>query len=244
MYKVLIVDDEPIVREGLKTIIHWEKYGFCVCGEASNGLEGIQIIEKLNPHLVLADIRMPEVCGLKMISIMQSRLFYPKIIILTGYSDFEYAQKAINHGVVAYLLKPIDELELIKHVEKVHQLLSDEVLIKEINEKEILEVFGIAKVKIENADHLKLESVIDKMKAYIASNQNEKIRLKDLAHKFNYDPCYLGKLFKNATGLSFNDYMEKEKMGRAAELLKKGYKVSFVSESLGYVNPEYFLLQI
>jgi len=140
MYKVLIVDDEPIVREGLKTIIDWEKYGFYVCAEASNGLEGIQIIEKLNPHLVLVDIKMPEVCGLKMISIIQDRSLNVKFIILTGYSDFEYAQKAINYGVVAYLLKPIDEIELIRHVEKVYQVVSDEERINEIKKNEAPEI--------------------------------------------------------------------------------------------------------
>lgn len=176
MYKVLIIDDEPIVREGLKTIIDWERYDFSVCGEASNGRVGIYLIEKLNPQLVLVDIKMPEVNGLEMINILRDRVFCPKIIILTGYSDFEYAQKAINYGVTAYLLKPIDETELIRHVEKVRQTIEEEERIKEF--KEIRLKPEMTETNTGHKEHMESGSVIEKMKNYISINLNERILLK------------------------------------------------------------------
>jgi two-component system, response regulator YesN len=112
MKKVLIVDDEPVIREGLPYIIDWQEYGFEIVGAAQNGKEGIKLINEYQPDLVITDIRMPEMDGLEMIQTAQKRgeTFYS--IILSGYSEFTYAQKAIRLGTVSYLLKPIDEDEL------------------------------------------------------------------------------------------------------------------------------------
>ena len=124
MNKVLIVDDEPTIREGLPYIIDWQDYGFEIVGAAQNGKEGMKLIQKYQPDLVITDIRMPEMDGLEMIQAAKQRgdTFYS--IILSGYSDFTYAQKAIRLGTVSYLLKPIDEDELtdilqgIRRIEK------------------------------------------------------------------------------------------------------------------------------
>ena len=95
MKKVLIVDDEKIIREGLKYLIDWENYGFSVVAMASNGKEGLQAIETYHPDLVITDIKMPEQTGLEMVQTAKERLDYPFYsIILSGYSEFEYAQTA------------------------------------------------------------------------------------------------------------------------------------------------------
>lgn len=114
MLKILLVDDEPNVREGIKRIIPWEEYGFTVCGEGENGDEGLAKIMELNPDLVLADIKMPGMTGIELIGEANKRGFKGKFIIVSGYSDFSYAQAAISLGVEYFLLKPIDEDELIK----------------------------------------------------------------------------------------------------------------------------------
>lgn len=115
MYRVLIIDDEPIIRKGLANIINWSLLGCEICGEASDGKSGLAMIEKLNPQIVLTDIRMPEVDGLKMIQDAQVLIPRAKIIILTGHRDFNYAQDAIKLGVFDYVLKPskIEELTAI-----------------------------------------------------------------------------------------------------------------------------------
>lgn len=116
MLKILIVDDEEAIREGLKTIIKWEDRGFYICGEASNGIDGLAKCSELLPDLIIADIKMPGIDGLQMIEELRTRSMKSKVILLTGYSEFLYAKKALELGASSYLLKPIDEDELIKSI--------------------------------------------------------------------------------------------------------------------------------
>lgn len=102
METVFIADDEQAIREGLKCIIDWEAYGFTVCGDASNGVDALSQITALNPSLVLIDIRMPKMQGIEVIEAARARGFTGKIIIISGYSDFKYAQSAIRQGVDFY----------------------------------------------------------------------------------------------------------------------------------------------
>ncbi|MDA3847276.1 MAG: response regulator [Vallitaleaceae bacterium] len=106
MFKVLIVDDEPYIRKGLGNIINWKSYDCEVCGEASDGVEGIQKIRELKPDIVFVDINMPEINGLEMIRVSKEILPGSKFIILTGYRDFSYLQEAIKLGAYDYILKP------------------------------------------------------------------------------------------------------------------------------------------
>jgi two-component system, response regulator YesN len=126
LYKLLIVDDEYIVREGLKIIIDWNYYGFEVCGEAVDGRDGLNKILELSPDLVLMDIKMPGLQGIDVIEEVRRRGYNCRIILLTGYSDFEYAKSAIKLGVSYYLLKPIDEDELIEAATKIYGELQEE----------------------------------------------------------------------------------------------------------------------
>lgn len=116
MINVLLVDDETIVREGIKHLIDWNNLGFCICGEASNGEEAIEKIKKYQPGLVLLDIRMPKMYGTDLIAKVREDGFTGDFIILSGYSDFQYAQTALHYGASFYLTKPIDEQELIHAV--------------------------------------------------------------------------------------------------------------------------------
>ena len=116
MINVLLVDDEAIVREGIKHLIDWNNLGFCICGEAANGEEAIEKIKKYQPGLVLLDIRMPKLYGTDLIAKVREDGFTGDFIILSGYSDFQYAQTALHYGAAFYLTKPIDEKELIDAV--------------------------------------------------------------------------------------------------------------------------------
>ncbi|MGN1159197.1 MAG: response regulator [Lachnospiraceae bacterium] len=116
-----IADDEIAIRNGLKCIIDWESLGFSLCGEAGNGEDALHDITQLSPDLVLMDIRMPRMSGLDTVRSLRAEGFHGHIIILSGYSDFKYAQEAIRSGVDFYLTKPIDEDELydaIVHVKE------------------------------------------------------------------------------------------------------------------------------
>jgi len=119
MYKVLIVDDERIIREGICNSINWSNYGFSICGLAENGLEAYEIIKEKLPDVVITDIKMPGMDGLELIIKVHEE--YPEIIfiILSGYGEFGFANKAMKYGVKHYLLKPCDENEIIQVLEKI-----------------------------------------------------------------------------------------------------------------------------
>ncbi|MDN4523988.1 response regulator transcription factor [Fictibacillus fluitans] len=128
MYNVLIVDDEPVIREGLKIIIPWEEYGFTVVDSASNGMDAIKKYEEHQGKvdLILADIQMPEMDGLQLIQEIRKSDPHIHFIILSGHADFSYAKKAIAWGVDDYILKPLDEDELISRLVKLKGVLSEE----------------------------------------------------------------------------------------------------------------------
>lgn len=118
MFKVLIIDDEPIIRKGLKNIINWKQLGCEICGEASDGLEGREWIQKTLPDIIITDIRMPEIDGLAMIREIKDRVPDSKIIILTGYRDFDYAHEAIKLGAFDFILKPSKIQELTASINR------------------------------------------------------------------------------------------------------------------------------
>lgn len=118
MKTVLIVDDEEVIRTGLTYIIDWQQYGYEKITTAENGIEGLQKIMQLQPDLVITDIRMPVMDGLDMIQAAKKQGASFHGIILSGYSDFDYARKAIQLGFVSYLLKPVDEEELVELLER------------------------------------------------------------------------------------------------------------------------------
>lgn len=114
---VFIADDEENIRNGLKYILEWEELGFTICGEASSGKDAVEKISYLQPDIVILDIKMPGMTGLEVIKTINEDSKIAKIpyfIILSGFSDFDYAKSALNFGAKAYLLKPVDEDELQK----------------------------------------------------------------------------------------------------------------------------------
>lgn len=114
MLKVFLVEDEVVVREGIKNSIDWEKNGLFFCGEASDGELAYPMIVKEKPDIVITDIRMPFMDGLELARLVKKDMPWVKIIILSGYGEFEYAKEAIDIGITQYLLKPISKQELTK----------------------------------------------------------------------------------------------------------------------------------
>lgn len=126
METLFIADDEASIREGLKCIIDWEELGFSLCGEASNGKDALSRILALQPDLVLLDVKMPGIHGTEVIRLAREAGFQGKCIILSGYSDFKYAQEAMKSGVRFYLTKPIDEDELMQTITQIREELAEE----------------------------------------------------------------------------------------------------------------------
>ncbi|MET3545560.1 two-component system response regulator YesN [Paenibacillus favisporus] len=119
MLKVLLADDEPLMLEGLCFLVDWTELGFEICGTAMDGDDALQLIQSLNPDLVITDVRMPVIDGLELIKQVQGGALQPKFIIISGYADFQYAKTAIQYGVCNYLTKPLDEGELESAVKNI-----------------------------------------------------------------------------------------------------------------------------
>lgn len=132
MNTVLIVDDELIIRQGLKCIIEWNEFGFEIIGEASNGKDALDFILQKKPDVVMLDIRIPKLSGLEVAEQARKQGYQGKIIILSGFSDFKYAQEAIRYNVEYYLTKPIDEGELAETIQKIGRNLEKETRHQEV----------------------------------------------------------------------------------------------------------------
>lgn len=134
MYRVLIVDDDEIIRAGMEKSINWEDNGFSICGVAENGMEGIAAARIYKPHIIITDIEMPFMDGLEMTRLINEEFPLIKIILLTDYDNFEYAKKAINLKVTDYLLKYSESEEILNAIIKAKEELIKE---KEVAEKEV-----------------------------------------------------------------------------------------------------------
>lgn len=137
MLKVFLVEDEFVVREGIKNNVDWESHGYEFCGEASDGELAFSMIQKVKPDIVITDIKMPFMDGLTLSKLIKKELPATEIIILTGFEEFEYAKEAIKIGVAQYLSKPINGDELLKEVDAIAAKIKEK---REVQEKYLREM--------------------------------------------------------------------------------------------------------
>ncbi|MCP1102011.1 two-component system response regulator YesN [Aequitasia blattaphilus] len=130
LYKVLLVDDELEIREGMEKKISWNELGFSVAGVAENGVEALELVGQIMPDVILTDIKMPFMNGLELIERVVKILPGVKIIVFSGFDDFEYAQKAINYGVEEYILKPVSSVSLEESLRKLKTRMDEEIAYK------------------------------------------------------------------------------------------------------------------
>lgn len=125
-YKIVLVDDEEEIRQGVIKKIDWETLGFTVVGEAENGIEALDIIDKTSPDIVITDIRMPFMDGMKLAENIKYRFPTTKVVIISGFDEFEYAQAAMGLGVLRYILKPINSVEMSELLREIKVILDEE----------------------------------------------------------------------------------------------------------------------
>lgn len=123
MYKVLVVDDEPWVAYGIAHLIDWETNGFEVVGEAYDGVTALQLIEQHAPHVVVSDIRMPGLDGIQLLEKLKEKELEVEVVLISGYSEFQYAQQALRLGAFDYLLKQVEAEQLLDTVQRVKERL-------------------------------------------------------------------------------------------------------------------------
>ncbi len=136
MLKVMLVDDEPYILQGLKVLIDWESGGFEIAQTCSNGKEALRYLRENQVDLIISDIRMPEMTGLELLeTIKKEKVSEAEFVLLTGYDDFAYTKRAIRNGCLDYILKPVEEEELIEVLQKVSKLNHESIVLRKDREK-------------------------------------------------------------------------------------------------------------
>ena len=232
MYKLLIVDDERDIRIGLGQYFPWNTFGYEVVNTASNAKDALQIIESTHIDVMLCDIKMPGLNGLDLIKFIRQKNYPLSIVLLSGYGDFEYAQKAMELGVKRFLLKPTKHQELIDVFQQLHKELA---LNTSINEPEPT-VTKSGKYDLSTVSN----SIIQLIVQYI-DQHFQTVSLDTVAAHVNMKPSYVSSFFKEKTGINFSDYVNYIRMENAANLLlTTTYRSYEISDLVGYANPKHF----
>ena len=242
MYKLLIVEDEALIRKGIKKLVDLESLEISSVYEAENGEEAIKIFYKVQPDIVLLDINIPKINGLTVAEKM--KLYFPetKIVILTGYNYFDYAQTAIKIGVDDYILKPISKKDIFEIILKLVHLIKKDMKNKEIK-KFLSEVSTIetseSSMNYEKKDYR--ERIQEIVELFYSDSQ---FSLSLLAEKLDLSSGYLSYIFKKNFGVSFQDYLLQKRMEMAKLLLLttelKNYEIA---ERIGIEDVNYFGLK-
>ncbi|MGE4584996.1 MAG: helix-turn-helix domain-containing protein [Sphaerochaeta sp.] len=231
-YSVVFVEDEQIVQEEIASSIRWELLGLNLVGTASDGLEGEQLIKRLEPDIVITDIRLPAQDGLTMLSHCPVN----HAIILTGHTDFNYMKQAIRLGVFDYLLKPVDDEELEETLAS---------LVKKIQEEDH-DYEQLRKNPNSGGELIPLprnvnNHVIDATIAYIAESYAQPVGLQEAAAYLELSESHLSRLFKEVTGLNFLQYLNAWRVNKSVEQMKDPKKnIAEIAISCGFPTPGYF----
>jgi two-component system, response regulator YesN len=221
---ILLVEDEETIRNGFHRVLEDIIGGVKVVGEVSNGQEALDWLKSHTVDAVITDIRMKEMNGIQLIKRLKEQHPSLPVVVISGYSDFEYTQVAIRYEAVDYLLKPVETSELAQVVERLKKRSS--------------------KVSPPEEQQMSLEerSVIRKVKEIIAQRLDQDISLQYLADQVHLNHRYLSVLFKSETGQNLSDYVTQIRIDRAKHLLKDTQiKVQDIAKLSGYPNVKYFL---
>ncbi|MDD3337319.1 MAG: response regulator [Lachnospiraceae bacterium] len=222
MWKVMIADDENYINDALQTLVPWGKMGCELVYCAKNGHELIEHIDEKKPDIVITDIRMPLVDGLQVAKYVYENLKTTCVIILSAYSDFEYAQEAMRYDVGDYVVKTA----MIEDIP--------------IAVKRAIEKLTRYKKRDGEAAEEQPEDILGKVQAYIQQNYMKKITLTDIAEEVHANRSYLSRLYKNKTGKNMFDVINIMKLEKAKEYIGRGKKIYETAELVGFDDVAYF----
>ena len=215
--KIVIVDDEPKIRNGLSKLLS-SRPGFEITGVFENAMEALEQLSVSYADVIITDIKMPEINGLDLINRIREKDENTKIIILSGYSDFSFAQRAIELGVTRYLTKPTNARELIGILEEIEKPRSEEK-----QEMKVTNLF------------------VQKAMDYISMNYSQKLTLTKISEQLCITPNYLSELFKKHTGQNVSEYIIDYRLEKACQFLKNPQlRIGEVSEKVGINDVRYF----
>ncbi|MHB8128884.1 MAG: response regulator transcription factor [Mobilitalea sp.] len=234
MYKLLLVDDEPLIIKGIRSFVNFDALSITEVYEASNGEEALELFKLHLPDMVLADINMPKMNGLDFAVAAKAIKPEVKIAIITGYDYFDYAVTALKSGIDDYVLKPVSKKDigevlkkLIIKIQAAHNQSEVSLLVGNLMSKSNLQEDESYQSKI----HKEIEANIS----------NIDFSLTYLAKQLSLSVPYLSSLFKRLYGINFQDYMLTTRLDRAKILLlSTDMKIYEIAAAIGFDDPNYF----
>ena len=221
LLNVLLVEDEPIIRRGIKKLLEEVITGYKVMWEASNGLEALKIADIVVPDIVITDIRMPEMNGIDFISFFMKKHPSVAVVVISGHDDFIYVKEALKLGAKDYLLKPISRSELASTLQNLSR--KDEETDSIVIDDESLNIN------------------IKRITNLIKGNLDREISLDFISNSLNLHPNYISHLFKAETNINISDYIMQKRINKSKELLlQTNLKIYDISSMVGYINPKHF----
>lgn len=255
MYRVMIVDDERVVCQGMQRLIDWGAYGFRVVQTAANGQEALELQLQEHFDLIVTDLKMPRMDGVELVRQLSMRRETCKVIIVSAYGEFSYAQAVMEYGVQYYLLKPINEEVLCGYLSRIGEQLDAREGKEKPGAGETAEYGGGDSqedseetgqegshlVQFEYLYRLSANGVITEILRYISDHYSEPLTLNLLARLYSFSPVYLGRLFKKEMGISFNEYLNSFRIRQALEYIHAGNDMIYeIAERVGYRDINYF----
>jgi two-component system response regulator YesN len=232
--KLLIADDEQYIRTTLTQEIDWAKHGISLQGAATDGKESIELCRRYQPDVLLMDIRMPYFSGIEVMKQLKTELPKMRTILLSGWSDFEYAREAIKFGASNYLVKPCPDEEILDAV----LVLFEELGFTRTGHKQASPstVYdkSIPKQSIRHAIKLACEM--------IHRNLSIAVTLTEIAGEINMNPSAFSRLFRQEMNCSFSEYVTSARMNLAKKLLiESNIKIQDIAQKVGYVSVSHFV---
>ncbi|MEH2948883.1 response regulator [Sporofaciens sp. JLR.KK001] len=231
MIKILLADDEAVERRYFRNLFH-RHMEYQVVGEAQNGVEIAELAEKAQPDVIIMDIHMPLMNGLESAHKIKERFPGMIIILNTAYADFEFAKKALDYRLDAYLLKPASEEQIIETIQScmAHSAGRDLAAASQLN----------ACRSIKNSPE-QPENIVDILMKYIDENCYRNITLNELAELAHFTPSYVSKQFHRETGQTIKSYINQKKIENAKYLLANTRRtIQEVAQDSGFNNTSHF----
>lgn len=238
MWKIMLVDDETIIRRGLRQFIESSHSPFTVVAEAKNAGEALQQLEQLPAHVCFIDINMPNMNGLDLIGLLHKRFPSMVVVIISGYDNFEYARQAVQLQAFDYVLKPVPKSDL----EQLLYRLDTHLQQKFPEQSPAKEHYKPSSTRNSSGGDGTL--LIQKVTEYINDHyQDPELTITRVADLFHLNPTYLSKRMKQETGLSFLDYVTGLRIAKAKEVLDdaaSNIKINSLATKVGYKSQYYF----
>jgi len=232
MYKVLIIEDEYPIRKWLTYCFDYEALNCTVVGEADDGQDAIDKIKQLKPDIVVTDINLPIKNAFQIFEETKD-ILYAKLII-SGYNDFVNAKNAMAYDAVDFIVKPIEEQQLIRGIERAIDTYETQKFYKEHRLSEDNLMLDVEPINLN-------DPLVKNMVTYLIENYHRKFTFNELADSLGYSSASLYKRFKDRTGQTFNDYLNKYRIREAIRMMREGeYKIYEISERTGFSEYPYF----